>query len=100
MKRSMLVIAKLIAVTALLAGCAGGPGGTFGPTPAPTAPAGGPLSQAELRYRLIDAFGPLWYCDPDIYPVARADEQQLALQRFGEVQADREAFTAILSHLG
>jgi len=55
---------------------------------------------AELRYRLIDRFGQPWYCDRDFYPVAVADEADLAVQRFGEVQADVEAFTEIVAHLG
>jgi hypothetical protein len=54
---------------------------------------------AELRYRLIDQLGPLWYCDRDFYPIAVADEQDLAIKRFGEVQADPVVFGAILAHL-
>jgi hypothetical protein len=55
---------------------------------------------AELRYQLIDTLGPLWFCDPDFYPVARADEAALAVQRFPEVQGDADAFAAITKHLG
>src|SRR5437016_6105236 len=43
------------------------------PTPAPSrtpSPAPGGLSQAQLKYRLIDQFGRLLFCDPDYYPVA------------------------------
>ncbi len=54
---------------------------------------------SELRYRLIDQLGPLWYCDRDFFPVARADEADLAVQRFAEVQADREPFATIVAHL-
>jgi hypothetical protein len=57
------------------------------------------LTQADLRYRLIDELGPPWYCDPDEYPVPRGDEADLALQRFPEVEADREVFAAILARL-
>ena len=88
MSRSGLATALLLVVVA--AGCAS------------TATQASPLPQlngAELRYKLIDTFGPLWFCDPDFYPVARADEAELAIQRFPKVQADAEAFAAIVSHL-
>ena len=98
MIRSILAIAKLLAIAALSSACAGA-SGTAGPTATSPATPGPPLSHAELRYRIIDTFGPIWYCDPDLFPIARADEQQLAVQRFGEVEADRDAFTAILTHL-
>jgi hypothetical protein len=55
---------------------------------------------AQLKYRIFDRFGRLWYCDPDFYPVARADQDTLAESRFGEVQTDAETFSAILVHLG
>ena len=84
---------RLLFAVVLVASCAAGTSTTPTPTPGP------PLTTAELRYRLIDGFGPLWYCDPDFYPVARADEASLAVERFGEVQADVEAFTAIVAHL-
>ncbi len=72
------------------------------PTPSPTVTpaAPGALTLAQLKYRLFDRFGRLWYCDPDFYPVARADETSLAEQRFPEIQKDAEAFMAILAHLG
>jgi hypothetical protein len=92
MKRFLLVI---VTVVVIVSGCSV-IGGT-GATPSPTA--GPALTTAELRYRLIDAFGPPWFCDPDEFPVARFDEQQRALERFGEMEADREAFDAILTHL-
>jgi len=56
------------------------------------------LSLAELKFRLLDAFGPLLYCDPDFYPIARADEQSMALARFPEIQADSVTYQAILIH--
>jgi hypothetical protein len=62
--------------------------------------ASGALTLAQLKYRLIDRFGRLWYCDPDFYPVARADQDSLAESRFPEVQKDTETFNAILAHLG
>lgn len=75
---------------------------TFAPTPSPTlTPAvSGALTLAQLKYRIVDRFGHLWYCDPDMYPVARSDTDTLAEQRFPEVQKDGATFAAILAHLG
>ena len=87
------VLARAIVLLAILAACTA----TSPSSPAPTA--GPPLSMAELRYRLIDQLGPLWYCDRDFYPIAVADEQELAIKRFGEVLADSKTFAAILAHL-
>jgi Hint domain-containing protein len=92
MIRSALTTIMLLAVVA--AGCTGtGPATSPSPTPGPS------LTTAELRLKLIETFGPLWFCDPDFYPIQREDEAKLAVQRFGEVQADREAFAAILKLL-
>ena len=38
--------------------------------------------------------GPLWYCDPDLYPIQRQDEIDAALERSPEVVADAAAFRA------
>jgi hypothetical protein len=72
------------------------------PTPAPSptpSPAPGGLTQAQLKYRLVDQFGRLLFCDPDYYPVARADEQSLAHERLPQIQRDAPTFSAILDHL-
>jgi len=90
MIRSALTTTMLLAL--VVAGCT-----ATAPSPSPTA--GAPLTTAEPRYRLIDTFGPFWYCDPDFHPIARADEADLAIERFGQVEADRDAFTAIVAHL-
>ena len=79
--------------------------GTLPPNPTPTisptpSPAPGGLTQAQLKYRIVDRFGRLLFCDPDYYPVARADEQALAHDRLPEIQRDTPTFDAILSHLG
>jgi hypothetical protein len=78
------------------------PAVTPAPTPSPTATpvAAGALTLAQLKYKLIDRFGRLWYCDPDFYPIARSDQDTLAESRFPEVQKDTETFNAILAHLG
>jgi len=79
--------------------------GTIPPNPTPTlsptpSPAPGGLTQAQLKYRLVDRFGRLLFCDPDYYPVARADEAALAHQRLPDIQKDAPTFSAILAHLG
>jgi len=78
------------------------PGGTppppATPTPIPTLEAG-MLGPTVLKYRLLDEF-PLFYCDPDEYPVARGDEQDKARERFPEIQANAEAFETIVARLG
>jgi hypothetical protein len=95
----------------LLAACSANPTGTVSPSqsPAPSAPvpppSGSPppsatLAVAQLKYRLVDALGPLWFCDPDQYPVAHDDEEALAAEHFDEIRADEEAFAAIVDHLG
>lgn len=92
----------------LALGCAGGPTGTPTPppgplptsSPAPTPHPGGELSQAELRYLLLDQFGPISWCDPDFYPIQQQDEQQSADQHWPEITADAETFSDITAHLG
>lgn len=73
---------------------------TAPPTPSPTLTPPGTLTLAQLKYRVVDRFGRLWYCDPDFYPVARADQDTLAESRFPETQKDVDTFNAIFAHLG
>jgi hypothetical protein len=61
--------------------------------------AGGP-SITELKYKVLDQFPDFFFCDPDLYPIARAEESDLAQQAFPGLQANQEEFDAILSHLG
>jgi hypothetical protein len=70
------------------------PARTPGPTPHPA------LNLSQLKLLLIAAFGPLWYCDPDFYPVARASELDQALARWSEVTADTDAIAALLAVRG
>jgi hypothetical protein len=65
-------------------------------TPIPTLPDG--LGPTELKYRILDQFPDFFFCDPDYYPVAHGDELDLARQRFPELQANSEEFSAILAH--
>ncbi|HEX9674760.1 MAG TPA: Hint domain-containing protein [Anaerolineales bacterium] len=69
-----------------------------GSTP-PVTPSGERLGAIELKYVLIDTFGPPFFCDPDYYPVARDDEQQKALEWFGQVDLASEEMRAILARL-
>jgi hypothetical protein len=78
----------LLALAALVAACS------------PVAPPGPPLAVAELKYRVFEQVGRPWYCDPDFYPIARADEKEIAVQRFAEVQKDATTYQVILTHLG
>ena len=94
-----MIHSALRATLLLVVVAAGCTAAASSPSPASSPTPGGALTTAELRYRLIETFGPLWFCDPDFYPVARADEDALAVERFGEVQADGDAFAAILEHL-
>ena len=75
-----------------LAACGGSP--FAAPTPTPQ-----PLTVAQLKYRVIDELGRPWFCDPDFYPVARADERDLARQRFPDLQKEAETFAAIVTRL-
>jgi hypothetical protein len=73
-------------------------GPTSGPTPGPTSVPAPTLPQLKLA--LVEAYGPLWYCDPDFYPIQRADELDSARERWPEVKADAEAFEAIVATKG
>jgi len=55
---------------------------------------------SELKYKLLDAYPDYFWCDPDLYPVARPGvEQQNAIEQFATIEADQEEFSAILNHL-
>ena len=56
-----------------------------------------PLTMAELKYRLIDQFGPAQFCGP---PVGRSSEAAKAdaVAAFPDIQKDRDAFNAIVRH--
>ncbi len=80
----------------LLASCA--PGSLAIATAGPTSP---PLSATDLKYAILAKFPDFFYCDPDVYPIARAtDPVQLARQHLAEIEADPEVFQAILRHNG
>jgi len=54
----------------------------------------------EIKYFLIDKYSNLFWCDPDLYPIARLGiEQQNAIDQFDTIKANNTEFTAILKHL-
>jgi hypothetical protein len=59
------------------------------------------ISFPELRYRLMEEFGPVFFCDPDSYPLAYGGrEQWTAVQGFPGIAKDTAAFRAMVKHLG
>lgn len=58
------------------------------------------MSPTELKYRVLERFPNPFACDPDEYPVARADAADLVKSRFRELQTNSEEFQAILRHTG
>jgi len=58
------------------------------------------MTAGELRLALIDRFGPRWYCDPDLYPVGRGDEQSNAIAAFPQMQTEADVFAAVVERLG
>ncbi|MBI2762786.1 MAG: Hint domain-containing protein [Chloroflexi bacterium] len=95
-------IPMLLAGLVLLAAAACGGGTPPSPTPEPTpgATPGPALTLPELKLALIDTYGPLWYCDPDFYPVQRQEEINSARERWAEFSADGDAFRALTVKLG
>ena len=83
----------LVALALLLSACGGSAAAS--PTPAPF-----PLPQPELKYRVMDAGGRISFCDPDFYPVARADESEIARTKIDEIRRDTEAYAAITKRAG
>jgi hypothetical protein len=55
---------------------------------------------SQLKYQLLAAYPDYFWCDPDFYPIARSGvEQQNAIDQFTAIEANREEFTTILTHL-
>jgi hypothetical protein len=98
--------AILVTLFALLLATACNPSLTAPASPLPAATTNAParspiqLSPTELKYRLVAQFGRIFYCDPDVYPVARALPESEFDQRFARLQQNSEEYQAILKHLG
>jgi len=84
---------RLLVVVALLLSACGSAAAS--PTPAPF-----PLPQPELKYRVMDAGGRISFCDPDFYPVARADESEVAKTKIDEIRRDTDTYAAITKRAG
>ena len=54
----------------------------------------------QLRYLLLDHYPTFAYCDPDLYPVARGDEQAAADSWWGSVDHASSETVTILAHHG
>ncbi|GAC1663724.1 MAG: hypothetical protein NVS9B8_03170 [Candidatus Limnocylindrales bacterium] len=98
----------VLVLTGLFAGCTGAASSNAGASSSPAvsaagsataSPGGGPLSDASAKEALIARFGPLVYCDPDLYPVARADEARAATEHLSAMRADSATWAAIAAHL-
>ncbi|HYL08808.1 MAG TPA: hypothetical protein VEU76_09665, partial [Candidatus Udaeobacter sp.] len=64
-------------------------------------PAGTPLTQPQLKFKVMDAVGKPQYCDPDFYPVAReGGEESNAIELYPTIQADSITYSAIVAHEG
>lgn len=86
MKLKVAVIAALVAVSCGSTGGGGGPVGT-------------PLSEPQLKFKVMDAVGVPIFCDPDYYPVARVGgEQANADAYYPQIRADAELYSGIAAH--
>jgi hypothetical protein len=57
-------------------------------------------SLSELKYKLLAAYPDYFWCDPELYPIARPDtKQQNAINMFSDIRANQEEYSAILTHL-
>lgn len=69
-------------------------------SPTATAPAAPGVSLTALKYRLVDEFGKIFFCDPDLYPVARGVSDREIEERIAAIRANADEYRAILEHLG
>jgi hypothetical protein len=60
----------------------------------------GKLTPTEAKYRLLQEFGTLFFCDPDEYPVARLITDQELDRRVSEIEKNAELSQTIAKHLG
>ncbi len=66
---------------------------------APPVPVGNPMNIDQLKFQVIDQVGQPVYCDPDLYPVARAGgEQSNAIANYPQIHANSELYAAIIAH--
>jgi CRP-like cAMP-binding protein len=85
---------KLAVAIVLVAVACGSAGGTVG-----GGTVGTPLTMSQLKYKVIDAIGVPLFCDPDFYPIARAEgEEASADTYYPQIKADAELYSAIVAH--
>lgn len=63
-------------------------------------PPGTVLYNAELRYKILQRYPNIFFCDPDFYPIPRFDEIDLVRTGFPEIKSNAEEFQAIVRTLG
>ena len=62
-------------------------------------PAGSPLSQAQLKFAVMDAVGKPQWCDPDFWPIVQAGaEEANAIAKYPAIKADTATYAAIVAH--
>jgi hypothetical protein len=62
-------------------------------------PAGKALTVYELKFKVMDAVGKPVYCDPDLYPVARAGgEEANASTTYPEIRSQPDLYAAVIAH--
>jgi hypothetical protein len=74
-------------------------GGTRPPSP-PSRTESSTARVWQLRYVLLDHYRDFAYCDPDLYPVARGDEQSHADEWWANTDHGLPEASTILAHLG
>lgn len=62
-------------------------------------PVGSPLTEAQLKFAVMDSAGKPAFCDRDFYPLARAGgEEASALANYPTIKADAQTYAAIVGH--
>src|SRR5713101_2907677 len=80
-KQMRLKLAVAIVLLAVACGSAGGTGGG--------GPVGSPLTIDQLKFKVMDGVGVPLFCDPDFYPLARAEgEEASADTYYPQIKAD------------
>jgi hypothetical protein len=93
MKKSYITVGSLLVLALALLGPLSGCRAQYTPPVSYSVP--------ELKYRLLSNFDDVFWCDPDLYPVARPGQEEAnALEQFPIIKANEAEFSAILAHLG
>jgi hypothetical protein len=102
MRRIIWISLLMLSLAAILGACSSktpSSTGTITSTPVLTTPEV-KLDQYQLAYRLLSTYPDYFWCDPDIYPIAREGvEQSNAIAQFPTIQANQLEFAAILTQL-